>query len=409
MGDPQRLVGQSARVGGAHERRAQFPRRRRAAALRRDRAATGRGIREPLDLRQPRRRARRGIRAHPLHAARPAVAPGRRSPGHPQHLGGRVLRPLPAAADRTRRSRRSGSASNDSCSTTAGSSAAATIAPGSATGLVDPSVWPNGLTPLVEHVRGLGMQFGIWFEPEMVNPDSELARAHPEWILSPQHRDAPLARQQLVLNTAHPDAFASPARPDRRASSPNTGSTTSSGTTTAICSSRSTGAPASRACTPQTRGDVPADRRDPRGVPVAGDRVVLRRRRPHRPRHRRPRGPLLDLRLERPTRTAAHPALDEPADAARAARLPRRCGPRARDRATQLAHVPRDHGTRGQLRHRMGSPRGLGGRAGRAHRMDRPGEAARPSDRTGNAPPSGDRARPHRAEHRRPAMPATPS
>lgn len=74
---------------------------------------------------------------------------------------------------------------------------------------VDESVWPNGLTPLVEHVRGHGMQFGIWFEPEMVNPDSELARAHPEWILSPQHRDAPLARQQLVLNTAHPDAYAS--------------------------------------------------------------------------------------------------------------------------------------------------------------------------------------------------------
>lgn len=74
--------------------------------------------------------------------------------------------------------------------------------------LVDPSVWPNGLTPLVDHVRSLGMQFGIWFEPEMVNPDSELARAHPDWILSPPHRDAPLARQQLVLNTAHPDAFA---------------------------------------------------------------------------------------------------------------------------------------------------------------------------------------------------------
>ncbi|KRA22121.1 hypothetical protein ASD65_16515 [Microbacterium sp. Root61] len=75
--------------------------------------------------------------------------------------------------------------------------------------LVDEDVWPDGLAPLVEHVRDLGMQFGIWFEPEMVNPDSELARAHPDWILSPVHRDAPLARQQLVLNVAHPDAFAS--------------------------------------------------------------------------------------------------------------------------------------------------------------------------------------------------------
>ncbi|MEV4951824.1 alpha-galactosidase [Paenarthrobacter nitroguajacolicus] len=73
---------------------------------------------------------------------------------------------------------------------------------------VDPNVWEDGLTPLVDHVRSLGMQFGIWFEPEMVNPDSDLARNHPEWILGPQHRDAPLARQQLVVNTGHEEAFA---------------------------------------------------------------------------------------------------------------------------------------------------------------------------------------------------------
>jgi len=71
---------------------------------------------------------------------------------------------------------------------------------------IDPTVWENGLTPLVDHVRSLGMQFGIWFEPEMVNPDSELARNHPDWILGPQHRNAPLARQQLVVNTGHPEA-----------------------------------------------------------------------------------------------------------------------------------------------------------------------------------------------------------
>src|SRR6185312_15008927 len=73
---------------------------------------------------------------------------------------------------------------------------------------IDPTVWENGLTPLVDHVRSLGMQFGIWFEPEMVNPDSELARNHPDWILGPQHRNAPLARQQLVVNTGHPEAYA---------------------------------------------------------------------------------------------------------------------------------------------------------------------------------------------------------
>ena len=45
-------------------------------------------------------------------------------------------------------------------------------------------VFPNGLHPIVDHVRGLGMEFGLWFEPEMVNPDSDLARAHPEWLLA---------------------------------------------------------------------------------------------------------------------------------------------------------------------------------------------------------------------------------
>ena len=49
---------------------------------------------------------------------------------------------------------------------------------------IDESVWPDGLMPLIEHVRGLGMEFGLWFEPEMVNPDSELLRTHPDWILA---------------------------------------------------------------------------------------------------------------------------------------------------------------------------------------------------------------------------------
>ena len=48
---------------------------------------------------------------------------------------------------------------------------------------VDEGVWPAGLGPLIEKVRGLGMEFGLWVEPEMVNLDSELARQHPDWIL----------------------------------------------------------------------------------------------------------------------------------------------------------------------------------------------------------------------------------
>ncbi len=65
---------------------------------------------------------------------------------------------------------------------------------------VDPAVWPEGLTPLVDHVRGLGMQFGLWIEPEMVNPDSDLYREHPDWILSAGDRMPLLHRNQLVLD-----------------------------------------------------------------------------------------------------------------------------------------------------------------------------------------------------------------
>lgn len=73
---------------------------------------------------------------------------------------------------------------------------------------VDSDVWPNGLGPIVDRVRAAGMQFGLWFEPEMVNLDSELARAHPEWILAPSEGLGPSARHQYVLDIAHPDAFA---------------------------------------------------------------------------------------------------------------------------------------------------------------------------------------------------------
>ena len=72
---------------------------------------------------------------------------------------------------------------------------------------VDRAVWPDGLGPLVERVRGLGLQFGLWFEPEMVNEDSELARAHPEWILGLPDRLPLRGRQQQVLNLAVPGAY----------------------------------------------------------------------------------------------------------------------------------------------------------------------------------------------------------
>ena len=68
---------------------------------------------------------------------------------------------------------------------------------------VDVRKYPNGLTPLIDHVRGLGMSFGIWFEPEMINPDSDIHRAHPDWALG--SKDQTLGRQQKALNMALPD------------------------------------------------------------------------------------------------------------------------------------------------------------------------------------------------------------
>ncbi|MFT5893919.1 MAG: alpha-galactosidase [bacterium] len=70
---------------------------------------------------------------------------------------------------------------------------------------VDKTVYPNGLKPIVDHVRQHGMQFGLWFEPEMVNQDSDLFRAHPDWTLQVNHIDTPLARNQLVLDIARDD------------------------------------------------------------------------------------------------------------------------------------------------------------------------------------------------------------
>ncbi|MBK4346278.1 alpha-galactosidase [Lacisediminihabitans sp. G11-30] len=73
---------------------------------------------------------------------------------------------------------------------------------------VSADAWPNGLHALVDRVRAHGMSFGLWFEPEMVNLDSDLARLHPEWILAPSAGVGPSARHQYVLDIARPDSFA---------------------------------------------------------------------------------------------------------------------------------------------------------------------------------------------------------
>ncbi|HVZ18927.1 MAG TPA: alpha-galactosidase [Terriglobales bacterium] len=82
---------------------------------------------------------------------------------------------------------------------------------GSKAGLGDWTVnskkFPNGLGPLIKRVNELGMEFGLWVEPEMVNPDSDLYRAHPDWVINFQGRPRTEARSQLVLNLARREVY----------------------------------------------------------------------------------------------------------------------------------------------------------------------------------------------------------
>lgn len=71
--------------------------------------------------------------------------------------------------------------------------------------VVSDDVYPDGLKPVVEHVTALGMEFGLWFEPEMVNPDSELYRAHPDWVLGVEGVHQVPFRSQLALDISQPE------------------------------------------------------------------------------------------------------------------------------------------------------------------------------------------------------------
>jgi alpha-galactosidase len=79
--------------------------------------------------------------------------------------------------------------------------------PDDRTGLGDwepcPRKFPNGLGPLIDHVEGLGLEFGLWVEPEMASPGSRLLTEHPDWALP-----APLHRHQLALDMARADVRA---------------------------------------------------------------------------------------------------------------------------------------------------------------------------------------------------------
>ena len=73
---------------------------------------------------------------------------------------------------------------------------------------VSAEVWPDGLHPLVDKVTELGMEFGLWFEPEMINTDSDVARAHPEWMMATGDRLPIESRYQQVINLGIPECYA---------------------------------------------------------------------------------------------------------------------------------------------------------------------------------------------------------
>jgi alpha-galactosidase len=70
---------------------------------------------------------------------------------------------------------------------------------------VNPQKFPHGLKPLIDRVHQLGMDFGLWVEPEMVNPDSDLYRKHPDWVMNFPGRPRTEGRNQLALNLARDD------------------------------------------------------------------------------------------------------------------------------------------------------------------------------------------------------------
>ena len=71
----------------------------------------------------------------------------------------------------------------------------------------DPQKFPNGLNPMIKKINDMGMQFGLWVEPEMVNPQSELFKKHPDWALYYNNRAKTEWRNQLTLNIAREDVY----------------------------------------------------------------------------------------------------------------------------------------------------------------------------------------------------------
>ena len=72
---------------------------------------------------------------------------------------------------------------------------------------VDKNKFPNGLQPMIDKINAMGLDFGIWIEPEMVNPNSDLYRTHPDWVFHYPNRTRHEGRNQLMLNLAREDVY----------------------------------------------------------------------------------------------------------------------------------------------------------------------------------------------------------
>ena len=160
----------------------------------------------------------------------PAAASGARPARHPQRLGGGLLRPRPRPAARARRDARPRSASSATCSTTGGSGARSDACrPRRLDGLARRLA--RRPAPAGRQGRGLGMQFGLWFEPEMVNVDSEVGPRAPRVDHGHRRPAARRSRSQQVINLGIPECYAY-VRDAIFAIWASTRSATSSGTTT---------------------------------------------------------------------------------------------------------------------------------------------------------------------------------
>ena len=172
--------------------------------------------------------------------------------------------------------------------------------------VVSPDAHPTGLAPLIEHVRSLGMDFGIWVEPEMVNPDSDLFRAHPDWALTPRAMSRCLARNQLVLDLARAERLRARAGTTRRVAHRSRHRLRQVGHEPRP--HRRIGADGAAGTHAQTLAALPPARRAARPPPGSRDRDRARRRGAHRPRDPAAHGAGLDERLQRRARTSDDPA-----------------------------------------------------------------------------------------------------